>query len=1222
MGRVAPSSSRQMPIGPYWYENLGEDDFQKLCQTLVVKEFRTGLRCWPVGQGDGGRDITRQVRTGDIVYQVKWAKNAPNNAVTWLNSAITGEAAKIQALVDAGAKHYRLLTLVSGTASKAGPDGKGAGTIDKLDQELEKHRKALGLESLECWWRDDLDARVNLLDTSSLFHFAAMLSGADALRLLAETQNDSAVRNELASLLRRVIGAQWSQDVRVKFKQAELDNDSLEALFIDVRATATAPQGPRTVTSIAGTGDAHSDARQVGGAVAYLARSTFPFTLVRGEPGQGKSTMGQYLAQVYRSEFVTDAEAGTRPSVGSASSRVPLRIDLRDYASWLVGEDPFADDAGSSPKPPKPRARGDIERFLQVLLADLAAANTVTLATVHDLLDRFPIALIFDGLDEIAQPSLRRRVVDELERFIARYRRGPELTPKVVVTTRPNVSDLAEPTNTLFELLVLDKLDDPLRTQYLRKWCEARGIEKRDRRELMKTFNARKAEPHIAQLTGNPMQLTILLYLLHRQGRFVPDRRTQLYDEYMTTSLSREADKTPSVQDNRAELEEVIAYLGWHVQGAAEQENSAGRVRTSQLRSKIFEYLDTNQKDTGLVDALFTDATDRVWVLTSKVQGTFEFDVQPVREFFAAKYLDHYATEDKSRILLELISRPFWFNTSRFFAGFATPNEVSGLADGLADALDHNHHPLADRIGVWTLLADGVFAQRPRAQARVVDMLLDDLSVRLLRIAGNHTDSLPAMPADRGAGTYAQRLIDTVTADPISTLATDRVALAASMGVENPPLGQWWLDHATPSIGGPNELDWLTLGVPLAAGRLLSGDDVDRLALTSPDAISAALAAGIVPRAGSVIERRMIDAILNGACSDVVAANTGLVPDLINALAPREFILLCKDPAHAPYDMLSAHPDACLAAEKSRDAFRRLARREPRFAQIQSAMNTARRSPNSIAAWTTAAEALRAIYGPSWLAADIAVIGAAIAPDFRRDGGPWNPTKQPFGPDIDYARLANDARQHRADVHWWGGRRDELTSSARALWIYALTAVATATVVADLLAAINQDVAALTGSELTALMASSSRLGLSGISRRLPAHLVREAGDVSLTAALLIAHHADTLAGMKSNLTNAFTIEQAIASARYGASAWPALHAAGTNLYATASLEWLDVLAAHGPQAIAGVATGPLSAEIVEPMLASPGSYPEQWLRVAEQVRSTSIIEEPLSLISEDWFFE
>ena len=54
MGVVDRSSQgvRQLPVGPYWYENLGADEFQKLCQTLIVKEFGAGVRCWPVGQKD------------------------------------------------------------------------------------------------------------------------------------------------------------------------------------------------------------------------------------------------------------------------------------------------------------------------------------------------------------------------------------------------------------------------------------------------------------------------------------------------------------------------------------------------------------------------------------------------------------------------------------------------------------------------------------------------------------------------------------------------------------------------------------------------------------------------------------------------------------------------------------------------------------------------------------------------------------------------------------------------------------------------------------------------------------------------------------------------------------------------------------------------------------------------------------------------------------------
>ena len=48
-------------------------------------------------------------------------------------------------------------------------------------------------------------------------------------------------------------------------------------------------------------------------------------------------------------------------------------------------------------------------------------------------------------------------------------------------------------------------------------------------------------------------------------------------------------------------------------------------------------------KDTSVVDALFDGVTQRIWALTSKISGTYEFDVPPVREYFAARYLYAYA---------------------------------------------------------------------------------------------------------------------------------------------------------------------------------------------------------------------------------------------------------------------------------------------------------------------------------------------------------------------------------------------------------------------------------------------------------------------------------------------------------------------------------------------------------------------------------------------------
>jgi hypothetical protein len=1201
-----------MPTGPYWYENLGEDEFQKLCHVLIAGKYDK-VTCYPVGQKDGGRDITQKTDSGGVVYQVKWSKDSVKNPLTWLENAIVGESDKIKARVKEGATRYVLMTSVSGTAAPAtGPNNYGAGTIDKLDTKLGGYATDYGLDSMECWWRDNIDALVSALPSSALFRFQKMLAGPEAMRFLLNAEQAESADTRLALLVRKAVQAQWWQDAKVKFKQAELDNDDLEDLFVDVKTYAN----PTRNTDPAAIGQG---APNPVGAAYYLVSSRRPFTLVRGEPGQGKSTLGQYLSQVYRAEFVPD-EPGLkikRPELKPAYSRVPLRIDLRDYGTWLDGSDPFAESTTKSPA--KPRRSGAVERFLAIFLAALTESDGIDVTVVNDLLDRFPVLIVFDGLDEVAQRVTRQRVVTEIEKFIGRWRGGSTVPPKIVVTTRPNVSELPEPSAQWFEPITLLKLDHELRLTYLRKWCLARGIANRARRELIRSFDARTAEPHIAQLAENPMQLTILLYLLHLQGHSVPDKRTPLYDDYMKTFLNREAEKSVSVRDNRDNLEEVTAYLGWQLQGLAEQQGSNGRLSTIDLKTEIFRYLTAVQKDSGLVDALFTDVTDRVWALASKAQGTFEFDVQPVREFFAAKYLSQYASADKSEVLKELIRRPFWFNTSRFFGGFAHANEVGGLVDGLTEAFAEARHPLSERVATWTLLADGVFSAKTTAQRRAVDLLCDDLGVRLLRSTNTSSEPLPTLPADRGSTMLCERLLAAASDQPADVVSQERVSLANDLDVEVNLARPWWIEHARPELGGKDELAWLRLGAPIAAGRLLEPHDLDVLALADTPTISAAVAAGVAPPRGSSMEAKMLTAVLSGHCSDVAAPRTGLVPDIVNALAPREFIHLAKPEDQMVFELRSAHGDRLMPPLKRQEAFRRLKKIHPAFAKVQLAMNKVRRSPNTVAPWSDAAELLRGIYGPSWLSTDIAVIGAATNPNTRRDLGPMNPKRSTFGPDVDYGRLVNDIRQNRNQLQWWLDQREALTTRDRAVWAYALVAVAGRTVVESCLTALKNDIDALEPGDLAAVMASSSRLGLSQISRRLPSDLAATAVGLSVAVGLLITHHTD-IAKVAPSLSPAFTSEVVIEAAQFGPAGWPALHIAGIALFNTESPEWLAVLKAHGPGAVGGVAQGPLPDTLCEQILKDSALYPLQWILIAEASRSRLNPEPPLLASVDTWF--
>src|SRR5215472_1693400 len=66
--------------------------------------------------------------------------------------------------------------------------------------------------------------------------------------------------------------------------------------------------------------------------------------VLEGAPGQGKSTIVQYLCQVQRIKLLQKNDELKRLPADhrDAAIRLPIKLDLRDYATWLEGNDPFA----------------------------------------------------------------------------------------------------------------------------------------------------------------------------------------------------------------------------------------------------------------------------------------------------------------------------------------------------------------------------------------------------------------------------------------------------------------------------------------------------------------------------------------------------------------------------------------------------------------------------------------------------------------------------------------------------------------------------------------------------------------------------------------------------------------------------------------------------------------------------------------------------------------
>lgn len=1212
-----PLSTQPGHSWEFFYERLTEKEFQRLCGSVLLEQDEN-IRLYPVGMSDGGRDATSGREDGQaVIYQVKWTKDRQQNPVAWLTEAMRGEKEKIKRLVkEKHAKKYVLMTCVAGTAVY------GSGGKDRFDAELDKLENELGIP-MEVLWQDDLDLRVRR-SREIKWAFPQMLAGIDAIRWWLENEATEGRMAEMRTALVPVLRLQRDEDSRVKFKQVDLDSTSLSDLFVDVELrTVSEPQHH------AATGQSALDSLENG--FQYLFRPRFPFTLVRGEPGQGKSTLGQYLCQVHRTNIL-DRSGGDSEAEDLGDIRIPIRLELRHYATWLRGIDPF--DGYDAEKPSKVERRAAADRSLEQFLCDSIAyysgGSKFTVENIRDLLERFPFLFLLDGLDEVGDNDIRREVCEQIEMFCKRRDTPDALRTQVVVTTRPSFSSQPEPSSTLFEQVRLVPLNVRLQRTYVDKWGRMKGMSSRERSKLKNLFNARTAEGFVAQLSANPMYLTILLYLLDKNSDAVPSGRSALYRAYLDALLAREVvrEQIEGDEEHLDRIREVVSWLGWLMQSLVESDPGAGRMKASNIRGSIFAYLDSVQGPTDLAHQLFKDSSDRFWVLTSKEGDLFEFAIQPVREYFAASFLANYASLEsgitKAEVLRNLVERPYWLNTALFFGGFANPNEVSGLVDGMKEAFDSTGKPRHLRVAHWALLGDGVFRGYAPAQSRAAGLLLDDLSLRLVDPRRN-SEQFPRLPAKHGGQVLAEQLRKRITdgwaGEGASPVQVARVQLYSCVAPDTRDLTQWLEERLKAEAGGARSILTLQAALDRPSVRGNVADDLDLV--TGPD-VRAAIAAGVSPQKGTRGANQLEKGVLRGWASDSRAEGSSYAAALLRAFRPSGFIATVGGTGSA----MNGH-----LQEASRDGAARLRfmndlrRRDERFSNVMSTGMMNSTGNVSLGEWTLMLRRLVEITGPCWLVSELALMGVG-SPSL---GGTGQRMGEPcFGQDMNYTSYVHKMRT-RHEEGWWREQFEECSDDvSRMAWSAGLLCVGEAPLVTALLPELTSALNDLNKDDYWAMAQGLSRLRLSGLVRRLPkGRGAVQNGSLPLGGLSDVANDPRTLAlysifsspSDKSQNLRALSVKQLESIADLDAASWPAHCALSARLIEAGSMAALDDLAIAGPSAVVAVPhemPEGFRSDVVDALLADPFRYPLAWVLAAERWKSEMSHPRPLMEIAEE----
>ena len=339
--------------------------------------------------------------------------------------------------------------------------------------------------------------------------------------------------------------------------------------------------------------------------------------IILGDPGAGKTTFIKILA--LRLALGQGGELGL-------GERLPVLLPLSAYANALSARDVPLDEF--------------IAQYFHDIGADVPMTQMLAAA-----LDAGAALVLLDGLDEVKDLALRHTVVERVTDFYTfRRRKGNKfvLTSRVVGyrSVRPTAEGLAECT--------LVDFDDDEITAFVERWtaalerqaqgdtATAAADAARERRDLL---DAIQRNPSVRRLAANPLLLTILA-LMKRQGVTLPERRVELYDQYLKTLLStwnraRGLGRAPSHDLDVVQTMRVLAPLALWMH---EVNPGVGLVKREDLRRKLEAiYAERGEADPEeAARVLLEDVREYAGLLLERGPGEYGFIHLTFEEYLAA----------------------------------------------------------------------------------------------------------------------------------------------------------------------------------------------------------------------------------------------------------------------------------------------------------------------------------------------------------------------------------------------------------------------------------------------------------------------------------------------------------------------------------------------------------------------------------------------------------
>ena len=409
--------------------------------------------------------------------------------------------------------------------------------------------------------------------------------------------------------------------------------------------------------------------QQTRSVLELIEDNKYQYLVILGDPGSGKSTLLRYIAINWTE--LSPKDLPLHP--------IPILIELQTYMGNYNEK--------------------NCENFLDFLEKGSGVIYRIPQQELHGKLEKGEAIVMFDGLDEVFDPTKREMVITDIHRFTNDYKKV-----RVIVTSRVIGYKPQRLRDAKFHHFMLQDLDEEQIDNFITCWHDI--IYENEEEETKKWIMGRlkqaiKGFSAIKEIARNPLLLTMMAIMNRNQE--LPKYKADLYQNSSELLLKWDVERalrregieqinldSIEIKDKQEILRRMANFM---------QENKEGKsgnlISENDVERIIKEYLDfLGFKDAIIIArALVKELRNRNFILCSVGGGYYAFVHRAFLEYFCAWSFAWKFKETQSLNIDELINDVFgshwrdekWHEILRLIAGMIHPNFVKKILSYLIE---------------------------------------------------------------------------------------------------------------------------------------------------------------------------------------------------------------------------------------------------------------------------------------------------------------------------------------------------------------------------------------------------------------------------------------------------------------------------------------------------------------------------------------------------------